>query len=270
MQDLTNNSTTHKSHPFSKLRSGDFLYNTRRCASKAIVCGLLWAIIVHLLLFNQKTFAQKKFIIGQVLNEQTKQGIKNATVINKRTRQLSRTNYLGNFLLYVIEGDSLEATHNTYGQASIRWDGKDEEPKILMQKLAIELPEVVIKTKREATLQREIDKLLREPEAKRNLSVDEALALAQSPITLLYEVFSKRAKSDRKLAVLMQQDRRKRYANLRLEAVVLRTTDFRGDKFDDFKRFCNFDDAFLLNASEYDLTHRALQRLDVYNARQSR
>jgi hypothetical protein len=267
MQVLANNITKIEQtypHPF-------FLDKRRKgCGFKRYSSVLIILIILHASLVVTKVFAQKKFVIGQVLNEQTKQGVKNATVINKRTRQLSRTNYLGNFLLYVIEGDSLEATHNTYGQAVIRWDGKDEEPKILMQKLAIELPEVVVKTKREETLQREIDKLLREPEAKRNLSLDEAVALAQSPITLLYEVFSKRAKSDRKLAVLMQQDRRKRYANLRLEAVVLRTTDFRGDKFDDFKRFCSFEDDFLLNASEYDLTHRTLQRLQVYNARRTR
>jgi len=206
-----------------------------------------------------------KALIGRVLDQETGRGVGNASLINKRTRAVGHTNASGNFYIPSLPGDSIIITSPSHGRAGIRWEGVGHSPVVRLKRQltdeAIDLPEVTIRGKQEAEMKRELEKLLSEPEARRNLSAGEVVELAQSPITLLYELFSKQAKANRKLAVLMQEDRRRKLAGYRFALVSQRATDLKGDELARFRDYCNLPDEFILQASEYELTFEILQRL---------
>lgn len=229
------------------------------------VLGLVFRCFCLLPIFFSAQ-AQQKYVLGKVLDADNQQGVELATVTNLRSKQVTRSNKKGAFFLYANPGDSIIAT-NLNGRAGIKWDGETEHPVLFMKQTGLALPEVVIATKREETLRREIQQLLQEPQATKNLSTEQVVELAQSPVTLLYELFSKRARSDRKVLVLMQEARRRKLANYRLELIAAQATRLRGEELERFLDFCNFDEDFLLSSSEYELTYQTLQTYKAFKRR---
>lgn len=229
-------------------------------------------LVFGLILGSGVLFAQApRFVIGKVLDVETGQGVDNASVINQRTLFVGRTNTTGAFYLQVKPGDSIIVNSPSHGRAAIQWDGVTKAPVIQVKKqvefTGIVLEEVTVKGKREAELKRELQQLLSEPVAKKGLTGAQVLDLAQSPITLLYELFSKRAKSDRKAAVVMQQYRKEQLAGYRLELIISKATNYKGDEAEQFKHYCHLTDDFVLQSSEYELTHEVLQYVDQFNHR---
>lgn len=224
------------------------------------------------LLANLNAQAQSpRFIIGKVLDQENGKGVNNVTVINPRTQAIGRTNTLGAFYLDVKPGDSVIVTSPSHGRAGLKWDGVTKEPQLVMKRQLsddiVNLPTLTVRGKREAEVRKELEQILREPEARKNLSVEEAFSLAQSPITLLYELFSKQARASRKAAVISQQHRKRMLANYRVELIAQRATDLQGESIEQFRDYCNFNDDFVLQSSEYDLTFALLQRYKQYSRR---
>ena len=219
-----------------------------------------------LLLAAVDGYSQQKYVLGKVLDADTQKGVELAVVTNQRSKQVTRSNKKGAFFLYANTGDSLIVS-NLNGRAGIKWDGETQDPVIFLKQSGQLLPEVIITTKREELLRREIQELLQETKASKNLSADQVLNLVQSPVTLLYEMFSRRARSDRKVVVLMQEARRRKLANYRLELIAAQATQLRGEELEHFLDFCAFDESFLLMASEYDLTYEVLQTFKVFKRR---
>jgi len=213
--------------------------------------------------------AQRRYIVGKVIDPETMKGVDRASVLNQATKHIVKTNTNGLFSILAGKDDSLIVTSLTHGRNGIQWDGVTEEPVIYSRRLmkSIDLPEVKIKTKREEQLEKEIREILAEPERTTKLGGEKTMELIQSPISLLYEAFSRRAKSDRKVLVLMQQERRQKLAEYRLSMIAGRITDYRGDELDRFMYFCNFKQDFLLTSSEYELTYEILQAQKQYKAR---
>ncbi|HAO47878.1 MAG TPA: hypothetical protein DCR35_00400 [Runella sp.] len=204
--------------------------------------------------------------MGKVLDAATGKGVNLATITNLKNRDMTRTNKEGVFFLDASVGDSIEIASLTHERGAFRWNGNAEEIVFRLKKLdkAIELPEVRVATKREQQLEKEIKQVLAEPEAKKNLSFGEAVSMAQSPITLLYELFSKSAKEDRKVAMLMQEKRRRDLANYRFGMIAGQATDLSGENLERFRYFCDFSEEFLLLSTDYDLTYEVLQCWNVY------
>lgn len=211
-----------------------------------------------------------KYIIGKVLDQETGQAVSNASVINKRSLAVGRTNQIGNYYLQVKPGDSVVVTSPTHGRKSFLWDGTTQQPVMRVKREiadnVINLAEVTVRGKQEAELKRELEQLLSEPEAKRGVTAEQVLdrAASGSVITLLYEAFSRRAKADRKALVLMQEDRRHKLAVYRFDLVAGRATDLTGTELDKFREFCQLDDMEILQASEYELTFSILQHLKAF------
>lgn len=226
---------------------------------KKYIFFFLYTISGHL-------YAQKGYVLGKVLDVDTKQGINLATITNLKTRDMTRTNKQGVFFLDASVGDSIEIATLTHARGAFKWDGTADELVFRLKKLdkAIELPEVRVASKREQQLEKEIKQVLAEPEARKNLSFGDAVALAQSPITLLYELFSKSAKEDRKVAMLMQEKRRRDLAEYRFGMIAGQATELSGDNLIRFRYFCDFSEEFMLLSTDYDLTYEVLQCWNVY------
>ena len=216
-------------------------------------------------------WAQGKYVVGTVVDQTTKQGVDRATVINQRTRQRARTNAAGRFFLTVQPGDSLILTSQLYSRTGIRYDGA-ENPQIVARALplmpyrVVDLAEVTVTAKRYEEVKREIEQVLDEPTASQKVTGEQAFnRLADGAgVTLLYEMFGKRPKSDRKAYVIMQQDRRHALALERFRLLVDQATDLKGEDVDRFLNFCDFDDEFLLRASDYDLINTIQQLRNRY------
>lgn len=216
-------------------------------------------------------WAQGKYIIGTVIDQTTKQGVDKVTIVNKRTRQRARTNPSGRFFLTLLPGDSLILTSQMYSRTGIVYDGTDN-PTIIARALppmpyrVVELAEVTVTGKRYEEVKREIQQILDEPTASKKVTGEQAFdRIADGAgVTLLYEVFARRPKSDRKAYYIMQQDRRHALALERFRLLVEQATDLKADDIDRFFDFCDLDDDFLLKSEDYDLINTIQQLRNRY------
>ena len=228
---------------------------------------LLLLFVASLLTRPGSAWAQGKYVIGTVIDQATRKGVDKVTVVNKRTGQRARTNVEGRFFLTTQPGDSLILTSQLYQRTGIRYDGSDN-PILVGLALPplpyriIDLAEVTVTAKRYEEVKREIQQVLDEPTASKKVTGEQTFdRLADGAgITLLYEMFGKRPKSDRKAYYIMQQDRRHALATERFRLLIDQATDLKGDDVDRFVEFCELDDEFLLKASDYDLIN-TLQQL---------
>lgn len=210
--------------------------------------------------------AQGRYVIGTVVDQTTQKGVDKVTVINKRTKQRGRTNPAGRFFLTIQTGDSLILTSQLHDRTGIRYDGSDN-PTIVARALpslpyrVIDLAEVTVTAKRYEEVKREIQQILDEPTASKKVTGAQAFDRVAdgAGVTLLYELFGKRPKSDRKAYYIMQQDRRHALATERFRLLVDQATDLKNADMDRFYDFCDLDDEFLLKADDYDLINTIQQ-----------
>lgn len=228
---------------------------------------LLFLCIIGLISGSGSAWAQGKYVIGTVVDQTTKSAIDKVTVVNQRTRQRARTNASGRFFITAQPGDSLVLASQLYNRTGVRYDGADN-PTIVARALppmpyrVVELAEVTVTGKRYEEVKREIKELLDEPVASKKVTGEQAFDRVAdgAGITLLYEMFGKRPKSDRKAYYIMQQDRRHALAQERFRLLVEQSTDLKADEIDRFFDFCDFDDEYLLKVEDYDLIN-AIQQL---------
>ncbi|MBD2751552.1 hypothetical protein [Spirosoma validum] len=232
---------------------------------------LISVFLVSLLGWSGSAWAQGKYVVGTVLDQATKQGVDRATVINQRTRQRARTNTSGRFFLTVQPGDSLILTSQLYARVGILYEGANN-PTIVARALppmpyrVVDLAEVTVTGKRYEEVKREIQEILDEPTASKKVTGEQAFdRLADGAgVTLLYEMFGKRPKSDRKAYYIMQQDRRHALALERFRLLVEQSTNLKADEIDRFFDFCDLDDEFLLKSEDYDLINTIQQLRNRY------
>ncbi len=231
----------------------------------------LW-LLIGLLGSAVPTLAQNRVVVGRVLDQQTQQGVDRSTMTNKRTGQRARTNAAGRWLLQAQPGDSLILTSTNYGRGGLRWEGGGTEPILLVNRLSeedirtIQLAEVEVRGKNEEQLKHELELVLAERKAPKGVTTEEVLTdLANgSVISLLYDAFSRQAKSKRKAVIVNQEHRRHMLADYRLRQAIVRVTTLVDDQIERFIVFCNFDDDYLLRVSDYDLIYQLQQLQPVF------
>ncbi|GAB3779382.1 hypothetical protein GCM10028818_29830 [Spirosoma horti] len=232
---------------------------------------LLFLCLASLLCWSGSVRAQGKYVIGTVIDQANKQGVDRATVINKRSRQRARTNATGRFFMTLQPGDSLILTSQLYDRTGIVYDGTDN-PTIVARALppmpyrVVDLAEVTVTGKRYEEVKREIQQVLDEPTASKKVTGEQAFdRLADGAgVTLLYELFAKRPKTDRKAYYIMQQDRRHALALERFRLLVEQSTTLKPDEIDRFFDFCDLEDDYLLKAEDYDLINTIQQLRNRY------
>jgi hypothetical protein len=224
---------------------------------------LRFGLLVCLLLgFGTRLAAQERLVLGTVLNDSTGRPVNLARVVNFRTQYLTRSDARGNFLISARPGDRLTITCSTCEERTATVDSHYTDLTLRVKQFVLPdsgttLAEVEVRGKTEAEVKQEIKEFLKEPTTQRNLSGDDILGMAQSPFTLMYELFSKSAKARRRAAVMRQDDRRRQLAELRYNRLfVSQTTGLNGDELDEFMRICPVPDEFALRASDYELTER--------------
>ncbi len=87
-----------------------------------------------------------------------------------------------------------------------------------------------------------------------------------SPISLLYNSFSKRAKSEKKLASLTQSDNRANIMKQKYNReLVKRLTGLKeGEKLEDFLEYCEPSFEFILKSSDYEVAMLIIKRYEIF------
>jgi hypothetical protein len=236
-------------------------------------------LIFIILSFTTNIYAQKGYLIGKVINQENKKGVPSATVTNKNSKQITKTNGAGEFFIWASMGDSIKTSSIGYADAGMMWDGITKEPIIEAKPIAIMLGEVVVKTQRPENLRKEIDDFLRDPDwaatMKKN-AINRMVGMQPSngqpgmtlSIDALYEIFSKEGKSKRKLAALEQKDLEEFYLNARYnKEFVAYITKLQGKDLDRLIDFCPLPRDFILRSSDYELTFAILQCFREFQSR---
>lgn len=232
-------------------------------------------IYLFLLFLTFPAIAQKSYVLGKVIDKQTGKPIPSATVVNKNTKQITKTGENGNFLVRASKGDSIKISSVGYKMRGIAWDGTNLAPILEMQQEAIMLNEVVVKDKRLEQIKKQIDELMAAPEATTQLKWKDISNLintnTSAPGTIgisidgLYQLFSKEGKSRRKLEAMKQEDLRKLLVEYRYNADYISfVTKLKGQDLKNFMRFCNLPDNFVLTANDYDLTYEVYRCLEEF------
>lgn len=202
------------------------------------------------------SFAQdceKVLYTGSVKDTLRPQGFYNLMVINKSTGQGVFGNPDGSFSVYAKQGDTIVLSTKGYPIVSVDSlpDSDCQVNQIYyLQPKTQEIAEVVVKP---------LKSLNQLKEERQNLAMRETrqvtgLEVMQSPITALYQAFSKKEKTKRWIAEQEHLDnQRDIIKELLRNYVAYDIIELTEDEFNEFISFLNMDETFLKTATEMEL-----------------
>ncbi len=211
---------------------------------------------IVLALFAQKAFSQKcdkVLFTGKVIDTLRPQNFYNLMVVNRSTGIGVFGQPNGSFYVYVSNGDSISISVKEYTTVSIviKADSNCQVRKqFIIERKPQEIQEIIIKP---------LKTLEQIKEERENLALRETrqvtgLEVLRSPITALYQAFSKREKNKRWIAEQeFKDDQRKIVRELLHLYVAYDIIELSEEDFDAFIYFLNVNDSFLKTASEMEL-----------------
>ena len=188
-------------------------------------------------------------------------------IVNKRTRSGTFGNADGTFTVRALQTDTLMI--GSIGHQTISITMADSVPKdryevdLRLRPISVQLAEVEIlpeRTLRE--IQKDIDRLGYK-ESDYRISTVNAL---ESPITFLYQEFSRRERSKRLVAQLENEDRKRELLKeLLTKYVAYDIINLNDEAFDDFIDFLNVPDEVIKGLSQYEFLLYVKKRYELYS-----
>jgi hypothetical protein len=212
-------------------------------------------VIVFLPLF---CLAQEdKFIIsvsGTIIDGHSKETLSGAMVLNRRSHTGNFADPSGNFHVKIHKTDTLVFSVVGYSSIKICFADSLYHPsykiKIELEKLKFQLRELEVMPER--TL-KEIEEDISGLGYKPQYQVEGLQAIA-SPVTFLYERFSRFEKQKRKAAELFNEEAKKDLLKELLKIYVKADIiNLNENEFDEFLSFCYLPEEFIQHTSQYDL-----------------
>lgn len=219
-----------------------------------------------MLLLSSPTWAQCEQVLvsGKMIDTLRLQNFYNLMVVNKTTGRGVFGQPNGHFSVYASTGDLIALS--TKGYPVYQFVVKPDEncqSKVLayIERLPQETPEVIV---------RPLKTLEQIKEERENLALRETrtvtgVSALQSPITFLYQAFSKKEQNKRWIAEQEYKDDQRRIVQelLRLY-VAFDIIELSDTEFDAFITFLNIDEQFIKTASEMELILFIKDKYDHY------
>jgi len=210
--------------------------------------------------------AQRIFIYGKVIDEQYPQiSLQQIMIINQRSQVGIFGESDNTFQVQIDAGDSLIISATGYARKKICFKdstGTEFHPIIKLHRLSYNLNEVTVKQQKELKQIDEDIKKLGYQKKDYKLTGVEAW---QSPITALYQTFSRKERNKRALAELINNDNRRRIIrdllNIYSSSDLIRMPE---SQYDDFIDYLHLDDEALKMMSDYDMAVFIRDRYVVY------
>lgn len=193
-------------------------------------------------------------INGKVFDPENPSVYYSLMIINKSTQHGILGEPDGSFTVYANKKDTIiigcmgyQTTKISFADSVLK---EEYNVKIPLQKLSITLKQI------EIFAPRDLDKILSDIErlgySKKDYVIS-GIDAVQSPITFLYQQFSRRERSIRKVAELQNEDRKREL----LKELFQKYVDYsiiklNNEQFDAFIDFCNVSEEFLKYTSQYD------------------
>jgi tyrosyl-tRNA synthetase len=215
----------------------------------------IFLLLIVLLSFQTALHAQcdQVFISGKVLDTLREQNFFNLMVVNKSTGRGVFGQPNGHFSVYARPGDRIALS--TKGYPVYEFVAKPDENcqcrvEAYIERLPQEVQEIIVRPLK--TLE-EI-KEEREALALRETRTVTGVNVLQSPITALYQAFSKKEQNKRWIAEQQyKDDQRKIVKELLRLYVAFDIIELSEADFDEFITFLNLDEQFIKTASEMEL-----------------
>ncbi len=191
----------------------------------------------------------------------------NLLVVNKTSAEGVFGNQNGEFVIYARISDTIMV--NSVGYNTIKFCLHDSTPQseynvtLYLKKVSVELRSVTILSPRDLNeIQRDIEKL----GVKKDETMLEGVNAFESPITALYQMFSRRERSRKLVAELENEDRmRSLLKELLTKYVEADIISLHDEAFDDFIDFCAVSDDMIKHSSQYDFAMYIKSRYQVYD-----
>jgi hypothetical protein len=194
-------------------------------------------------------------ISGKVFDKDNKSlPLTRTMIINKRTNNGTFADPEGKFALLIQPADTILFSAIGFRVRSICFKDSlangNSYFEIALHKLQFELKEVSVFANRSLNeIQNDIDKL-----GLRKSYSTQGINAIESPITALYERFSKFSKSKQKVAEWENEDlKRDILKDLFHLYVKYEVIDLKDDEFEAFVKYLNLSDEFIQNASQFEL-----------------
>lgn len=218
--------------------------------------GIIVLLLSFLVLVFNNSQAQncsRVFLSGKVVDTIQNQGFYNLMVVNSTTGRGVFGHTDGSFSVYASNNDSITLSIKGYSMYGFRIKSDSNcQMKLIgiLDHKAVQFEEVVV---------RPLKTLQQIKEERENLSMRETrqvtgIEMLQSPITALYQAFSKREKNKVWISQMeYKDDQRKVLKELLRVYVAYEVVKLDEEEFDHFIEFLNIDEDFLKTASEMEL-----------------
>ncbi len=225
------------------------------------------ALIALVLSFAGTACAQELVTIhGRVSATAQEHAYYDLMIVNKRSRSGIFGNADGTFTVQALRTDTLLI--GSVGHRTAMITMADSVPKesytvqVRLQPLSVQLAEVeIISSRTLAEIQKDIEKLGYREEDYRISQVD----ALQSPITFLYQEFSRRERSKRLVAQMRNEDRKRELLKeLLQEYVAYDIINLSDEAFDDFVDFCAVPDEVIKGLTQYDFLVWVKKKYELY------
>lgn len=205
---------------------------------------------------------------GVVMGGDSEHTFYDLMIVNRRTRSGTFGNTDGSFSTQALSTDTLLIGAGGYVTRTVPLNeftaAELGDLHITLKPWTIELKPVAILPERTLKeIQDDIAKLGYDPKQYRETGVN----AIQSPITFLYQEFSRRERSKRTVAELQNDDRKrellKELLHKYVEYDIINLSD---DSFDDFIDFCNVPETTLKGLSQYDFLIYVKKKYELYSS----
>lgn len=249
--------------------------------------------MIFLLILSQIVYTQEKdstiHFFGNLYNADSFKPVKNAHIININNNRATISDTLGNFDIRLKPGDSLKISSIGYRQKFYHYDGEWKNvvfESIPLKERIYEITEVEItpwgsyenfknrflnldmETPREKLHPLVLEDFPEKPE-----NTEPVEPGITSPISLIYNIFSKEGEERRKYKELQKKETREKKIQSKFNRETIgNLTGLEGEKLDKFMEFCNFTDEYILNTKEYfilkrvKMKYKQFMRVDSLNS----
>jgi hypothetical protein len=230
-------------------------------------------LLFGLILFTYSSLmsqCEQVFVSGRVEDTMNRDMFYNLMVINKTTGRGVFGQPNGFFSVYVRPGDKIALSTKGYPvyEFIAKADG-DCQSHIyaIIERIPQEIEQVVVRPLKSLEQIKEERQALSQRETRLVTGIN----VLESPITALYQAFSKKEQSKRWIAEQQYKDDQRRVVKelLRLY-VAFEIIDLPEDIFDDFITFLNIDENFIKTASEMELVLFIKDKYDHFKSLQRR
>jgi hypothetical protein len=229
----------------------------------------LYPIVLLLVALPSLVHGQDPVTIhGRVITTTDQHTYYDLMIVNKRTRSGTFGNSDGSFTVQALRTDTLmigSIGHRT-GILCLK-DSVERgvyDIKIRLIPLQVQLAEVEILPERTLKeIQADIDKLGYKPSDYKLTTVN----ALQSPITALYQEFSRRERSKRLVAELVNEDKKRAILQELLHKYVeYDIINLNPDAFDDFIEFCSVPDEVIKGLTQYEFLVYIKRKYELYSS----